>query len=128
MLHKNESPTSFHVRGGIVAAGCVLYLPPGCVVAEKALRNNFVFGIRRTCLAKDAGHALNSFLRLKGMMPSCDTKSHAADLLAPPVAPAGGLETPGGGEEAVAGDRAAPAAAVASSNSGPSGDEEQNKD
>lgn len=68
------------LRSAIVAAGCVLYIPAGVVVAEKSLRNEFIFGIRLSLVVptEQAAKSLSSFVEIAG---SCETKQAVMDAL-----------------------------------------------
>ena len=49
---QRQVSTGAKVRGGIAAAGCVLYVPTSSLVAEKALRGSFSFAVRISALVE----------------------------------------------------------------------------
>ena len=79
------------IRAGIVAAGCVLYVPPACLLGERALRNGFVFGLRKSALVRSPAMAA-SYQIFHDMQSPCNTKSAALKILSPVAL--GGTDTP----------------------------------
>jgi hypothetical protein len=73
-------PTSLKsLRGGIVAAGCSLYVPCGALLCEKSLRQSFVFGIRPSLVIAHEG-AAQDYEFFLSLMPKCETPLKKAAL------------------------------------------------